>query len=71
MNGTAPVGGKYLVMLNMTSVKNETDNDWGSIGLMRNTSRSKHEALDYILDTMYYPNYFYWKSVRLGWFCYY
>ena len=53
---TAPVGGKYLVMLNMTSVKNNTNLDWGSIGLMRNdTSQASTGSLDYMLDTRYYP----------------
>ena len=54
---TAPVGGKYLVMLNMSSVKNEVDTDWGSIGLMRNTTaQASTGSLDYMLDTMYFPN---------------
>jgi len=54
---TAPVGGKYLVMLNMTSVKNKTNADWGSIGLMRNTTaQASTGGLDYMLDTMYYPD---------------
>ena len=54
---TAPVGGKYLVMLNMTSVKNKTNADWGSIGLMRNTTaQASTGGLDYMLDTMYFPD---------------
>ena len=54
---TAPAGGKYLVMLNMSSVKNEVDTDWGSIGLMRNTTaQASTGSLDYMLDTMYFPN---------------
>ena len=54
---TAPVGGKYLVVLNFTSVKNNTDSDWGSIGLMRNTTaQSSSGSLDYMLDTMYFPD---------------
>ena len=54
---TAPVGGKYLVMLNMSSVKNNTNADWGSIGIMRNTTaQASTGSLDYMLDTMYYPD---------------
>ena len=54
---TAPVGGKYLVMFNMSSVKNNTNADWGSIGLMRNdTSQASTGSLDYMLDTMYFPD---------------
>ena len=54
---TAPVGGKYLVMLNMSSVKNEIDSDWGSIGLMRNTTaQASTGSLDYMLDTRYFPD---------------
>ena len=54
---TVPVGGKYLVMLNMSSVKNHTELDWGSIGLMVNTTaQASTGALDYMLDTMYYPD---------------
>ena len=54
---TAPVGGKYLVMLNMSSVKNHTNADWGSIGLMVNTTaQASTGSLEYMLDTMYYPD---------------
>ena len=44
-------------MLNMSSVQNNTNSDWGSIGIMRNdTSQASTGNLDYMLDTMYYPN---------------
>ena len=64
---TAPVGGKYLVVLNMSSVKNEVDQDWGSIGLMRNTTSSfSSGSMDYMLDTMYFPNSTSTQN-QLGW----
>ena len=46
-----------MVTLNMTSVKNNNDSDWGSIGLMVNTTAEfSTGSLNYMLDTMYYPN---------------
>ena len=64
---TAPVGGKYMVTLNMTSVRNNTNNDWGSIGLMVNTTaQATTGSLDYMLDTMYYPDVTS-TGAQLGW----
>ena len=67
MKFTAPVGGKYLVMLNMASVKNHTNADWASIGFMRNTTaQASTGSLDYMLDTMYYPDVASTNN-QLGW----
>jgi hypothetical protein len=64
---TAPVGGKYMVILNMTSVKNNTNADWGSIGLMVNTTaQASTGSLDYMIDTMYYPDVSSTNN-QLGW----
>ena len=37
--------------------KNNTEADWGSIGLMRNTTaEASTGSLDYMLDTLYHPD---------------
>jgi hypothetical protein len=57
MKFTAPVAGKYMVTLNMSSVTNNVDDDWGSIGLMVNTVSSFNTgSIDYMLDTNYFPD---------------
>ena len=68
MKFTAPVAGKYMVVLNMTSVRCHVQTDWGSIGLMVNTTAAASTgSLDYMLDTKYTPDQSGSGTDQFGW----
>ena len=68
MKFTAPVDGKYMVVLNMTSVRCHVQTDWGSIGLMVNTTSGyTGGSLDYMLDTKYTPDQSGSGTDQFGW----
>ena len=68
MKFTAPVTGKYMVVLNMISVRCHVQSDWGSIGLMVNTTATASTgSLDYMLDTKYTPDQNGSGTDQFGW----
>ena len=68
MKFTAPVAGKYMIVLNMTSVRCHVQADWGSIGLMVNTTATYGSgSLDYMLDTKYTPDQSNSGTDQFGW----